>query len=115
MKQKYLLVFFLIGFLAFAIPASAQQTDREPQFQQHTETPIEGLSIYPNPVTGGKVYISSAKNQDKIIEIYNVLGKSVYKTRIRGREMDVSTLSPGIYILKIQEGTARATRKLVVK
>ncbi|MBT8296148.1 MAG: T9SS type A sorting domain-containing protein, partial [Gramella sp.] len=34
---------------------------------------------------------------------------------LRGREMDVSTLTPGIYILKIQEGKAKATRKLVVK
>lgn len=112
MKQKYLFTFLLIGLLMIAAPATAQDTSRAPQ---RTEIPIDGLSIYPNPVTGGKVYISTTKNQDKIIEIYNVLGKSVYKTRIRGREMDVSTLTPGIYILKIQEGKARATRKLVVK
>ncbi|AVR45238.1 T9SS C-terminal target domain-containing protein [Christiangramia fulva] len=112
MKQKYLIAFLLIGFLMFAAPATAQESARA---AQHTETPIEGLSIYPNPVTGGKVFISSSKNHDKIIEIYNVLGKSVYKTRIRGRELDVSTLAPGIYILKIQEDKARATRKIVVK
>ncbi|MCG9971604.1 T9SS type A sorting domain-containing protein [Christiangramia crocea] len=112
MKKKYFLTFLLVGFLMIAAPAIAQETSRAPQ---RTETPIDGLSIYPNPVTGGKVYISSTKNQDKIIEIFNVLGKSVYKTRIRGREMDVSTLTPGIYILKIQEGKAKATRKLVVK
>ncbi len=112
MKKKYLLTFLLIGFLMIAAPAIAQESTRAPQ---RTELPIDGLSIYPNPVTGGKVYISSTKNQDKIIEIFNVLGKSVYKTRIRGREMDVSTLTPGIYILKIQEGKAKATRKLVVK
>lgn len=112
MKQKYLLTFFLVCFLIVAAPASAQESDRVPQ---RTEIPIDGLSIYPNPVTGGKVYISSTKNQDKIIEIYNVLGKPVQKTRLRGREMDVSSLIPGIYILKIQEGKAKATRKLVVK
>lgn len=112
MKHKYLIVLFLIGFLMFAAPANAQQADRA---NDRTELPIDGLSIYPNPVTGGKVYISSTKNQDKIIEIFNVLGKSVHKTRIRGREMDVSTLTPGIYILKIQEGKGKATRKLVIK
>ena len=95
-----------------AVPASAQDSSRVPE---RTEIPIDGLSIYPNPVTGGKVYISTTKNQDKIIEIYNVLGKPVHKTRLRGREMDVSNLTPGIYILKIQEGKAKATRKLVVK
>ncbi|APG60462.1 T9SS type A sorting domain-containing protein [Christiangramia salexigens] len=112
MKQKYLFTFLLVGFLMIASPVFSQDTASLPQ---RTELPIDGLSIYPNPATGGKVYISSTRNQDKIIEVYNVLGKSVYKTRIRGREMDVSTLTPGIYILKIQEGKAKATRKLVIK
>ena len=112
MKHKYFFTFLLIGFLMIAAPATAQESSRTPQ---RTEVPIEGLSIYPNPVSGGKVYISSSKNQDKVVEIFNVLGKSVHKTRIRGREMDVSNLTPGIYILKIQEGKAKATRKLVVK
>ena len=112
MKQKYLFTFFLFCFLMIAAPVNAQESARAPQ---RTEIPIDGLSIYPNPVTGGKVYISTTKNQDKEIEIYNVLGKPVQKTRLRGRELDVSSLTPGIYILKIQEGKARATRKLVVK
>lgn len=111
MKHKYLITLLLIGFLVTASPAVAQDAS----VSQRTELPIDGLTIYPNPVTQGKVYISSTKNQDKIVEIYNVLGKSVYKTRIRGRELDVSTLASGIYILKIQEGKAKATRKLVVK
>jgi hypothetical protein len=112
MKQKYLFTFFIICFLMVAAPANAQESARA---IQRTEIPIDGLSIYPNPVTGGKVYISTTKNQDKIVEIYNVLGKPVQNTRLRGREMDVSTLSPGIYILKIQEGKSKATRKLVIK
>ncbi len=112
MKQKYLFTFFLFCFLMIAAPVNAQEAVRA---SQRTEIPIDGLSIYPNPVTGGKVYISTTKNQEKEIEIYNVLGKPVQKTRLRGREMDVSSLTPGIYILKIQEGKARATRKLVVK
>lgn len=112
MKQKYLFILFLFCFLMVAAPANAQESSRVPE---RTEIPIDGLSIYPNPVTGGKVYISTSKNEDKVIEIYNVLGKPVHKTRLRGREMDVSTLTPGIYILKIQEGKAKATRKLVVK
>ncbi|MGA8854205.1 MAG: T9SS type A sorting domain-containing protein [Christiangramia sp.] len=112
MKQKYLFTLLFIGFLMIAAPAVAQESNRA---SHRTEIPIDGLSIYPNPVTGGKVYISSTQNDDKIIEIYNVLGKPVHKTRLRGRELDVSTLTPGIYILKIQEGKAKATRKLVVK
>ena len=112
MKQKYLFTFLLFVFLIIAAPASAQDGELVPP---RTEVPIDGLSIYPNPVTGGKVYISSTKNQEKEIEIFNVLGKPVQKTRIRGKELDVSRLTSGIYILKIKEGKARATKKLVVR
>ena len=114
MKQRYLIAFLLFGFLMFGLPSNAQQSDRTPA-SQRVENPIEKLSIYPNPVTGGKVYISSEKNEEKEIEIFNVLGKPVLKAKLRGRELDVSTLDPGIYILKIQEGAAKATRKLVIR
>lgn len=113
MKHSYFYSFLIICFLAFSVPAVAQQ-EPSPKGPK-TELPIEGLSIYPNPVTGGKVYISSSRNQEKEIEIYNVLGKPVFKTRLRGKELDVSSLTAGIYILKIKEDDAKATRKLVVR
>lgn len=112
MKQYYILSFILVCFLLFSAPAEAQQTTST---GNRTELPIDGLSIYPNPVTGGKVYISTTKNQQKEIEIYNVLGKPIRKTQLRGKELDVSDLSAGIYILKIKENNSEATRKLVVK
>lgn len=113
MKQYYFYSFIIICFLAFATPAVAQETGRA---GHRTEIPIDGLSIYPNPVTtGGKVYISTAKNLEKQIEIFNVLGKSIYQGKLIGKELDVSSLDPGIYILKIQEENSKATRKLVIR
>ncbi|MFZ0488606.1 MAG: T9SS type A sorting domain-containing protein [Salegentibacter sp.] len=112
MKHYYFYSFLLVCFLAFSAPSVAQEA---PRSGNQTELPIEGLSIYPNPVTGGKVYISTKKNLEKEIEIYNVLGKPVFKTRLRGRELDISSLTAGIYILKIKEGDEKATRKLVVR
>ncbi len=112
MKQKYLFSLLLVFFLLFSVGASAQSTS-VPAYAQ--EKPINGLSIYPNPVTGSKVFISSEKNQAKEVEVYNVLGKMVLSARLIGKELDVSELTPGIYILKIQEGNSQATRKLVVK
>ncbi|MGB8374962.1 MAG: T9SS type A sorting domain-containing protein, partial [Salegentibacter sp.] len=81
MKHYYFYSFLLVCFLAFSAPSVAQEA---PRSGNQTELPIEGLSIYPNPVTGGKVYISTKKNLEKEIEIYNVLGKPVFKTRLRG-------------------------------
>jgi hypothetical protein len=114
MKQYYFYSFIIAVFLTFSAQNAvyAQETTSS---GNKTEIPIEGLSIYPNPVTNGKVYISTSHNKEKDIQIYNVLGKPVQRTKLRGRELDVSNLSAGIYILKIKEEKATATRKLVVR
>jgi hypothetical protein len=79
------------------------------------ETTIEGLSFYPNPVTNGKIYISSKLNDDKQVTIFDVLGKRVLQTLLTSKELNVASLSPGVYIIKIEEGDASATRKLIVR
>ncbi len=112
MKQKYILNFLLVCFLLCSSVISAQNTSL-PTYVQ--EKPITGLSIYPNPVTGSKVFITSEKNLSKEVEVYNVLGKMVLPAKMIGKELDVTDLTPGIYILKIREGSTQATRKLVVK
>ena len=90
-------------------------------YSQTTQTiaannsPIEGLTIYPNPVSNGKLYISSTKNLSKYIEIFDVLGKKIYGTSLFGNAMDISRLNIGIYIIKITENGNTVTRKLVVK
>jgi len=114
MKQYYLYTFILAVFLTFSAPNAAYAQDTTSSGNK-TEVPIEGLSIYPNPVTNGKVYISTSQNKEKQIEIYNVLGKPVQRTKLRGKELDVSSLSAGVYILKIKEEKSTATRKLVVR
>ena len=50
-----------------------------------------------------------------IIEIFDVLGKKIYSTSLFGKELNISKLTPGIYILKIKENNSSATRKLVVR
>jgi len=76
---------------------------------------IENLHVFPNPVENGKIYITTKDNLQKTIEIYNVLGKRVIAASTQSRILDISKLSPGIYILKIKENQLSATRKLVVK
>lgn len=112
MKQKYILSLLLVCFMLVSNVVAAQSTG----FPAYTpEKPITGLSIYPNPITGSKVFITSDKNQPKEVEIYNVLGKMVLSARLIGKELDVSELTPGIYIVKIKEGNTQATRKVVVR
>ncbi len=76
---------------------------------------IAGFSLYPNPVTNGILTINTFSNADKKIQIFDILGKQVISTNLRGKELNVSKLNSGIYILKILEEGKTATRKLVIK
>ena len=76
---------------------------------------IEGLKLYPNPTSNGKLFIITSTNSEKKIQIIDVLGNTVLSTKLKGRELNVSKLGSGIYILKILEEGKTATRKLVIK
>ena len=76
---------------------------------------IEGLNFYPNPVNNGKIYVTSKSGLDKEVNIFDVLGKLVLQTTMTTKELNISSLSPGVYIIKFKEGEATTTRKLIVK
>lgn len=113
MKKNYIIITFL--FFAFLI--TQQGFSQSNTSSVSTEQNIEGLSIYPNPVTEGRqvIYITSKKNFTKNIEIYNVLGKQIFATVLTGKELNISSLNTGVYILKITENKISETRKLVIK
>ena len=76
---------------------------------------ISGLKLYPNPVTGNMLNITSDNNYEKLVAIYDVLGKQVVNTVTKNGTVNVSNLNSGVYIVKITEEGKTATRKLVVK
>ncbi|MFC4738699.1 T9SS type A sorting domain-containing protein [Flavobacterium ponti] len=76
---------------------------------------IAGLSLYPNPVSGNVLNITSAANLDMNVAIFDVLGKQVINTKVTNNTVNVSNLNAGVYIVKITEDGKTATRKLVVK
>jgi len=76
---------------------------------------IQNFTMYPNPVEDGKLFINTANNSIKKIQIFDVLGKQIFSTYLSGKELNVSKLNSGIYILKIIEEDKTATRKLVIK
>jgi len=79
------------------------------------ENNIEGLRVYPNPVSNGILRINSFDNAQKSIRIYDLLGKQVLSKIMTTKELNVSRLNTGVYILKISENGKTATRKLVIK
>lgn len=112
MKKNYSYSIILMVFLCF-LSANAQDT----KHQGNTNAPsaIEGLSLYPNPVNNGRVTISTKIDGEKEIIIFDLLGKKVLQTILSTKELNVSNLTPGVYIIKINEENATATRKLIVR
>ncbi|PWL40231.1 T9SS C-terminal target domain-containing protein [Flagellimonas aquimarina] len=102
MKHLYLVFFFFICSLGFSQESQAGAD-------------IDGFKLYPNPVTQGKIYIETTKNAPKQILIFDVLGTQVLQTTIIGRELNLSSLDKGVYILRVFENNRVATRKLIIK
>jgi hypothetical protein len=113
MAKNYFYITLLLAFF-FTLSASAQDSKQLPK-PQDASTTIEGLSLYPNPVTNGKVYISSKNDLEKEVIVFDVLGKKVIQTHLSSRELNVADLAPGVYIIKISEENASATRKLIIR
>ncbi len=76
---------------------------------------LSTLKIFPNPLSGGILTITSSANASKAVAIYDVLGKQVVNTVTTTGTVNVSNLTSGVYIVKITEEGKTATRKLVVK
>ncbi|MBP0904823.1 T9SS type A sorting domain-containing protein [Mariniflexile gromovii] len=111
-KHYFLTLFFVLAFFT-AFSGFSQNNANGNSIQQN----IEDLSIYPNPVSNGKtfIYITSKLNLTKRIEFYDVLGKQIYSTVLTGKELNISNLSKGVYVIKITENNTSETRKLVIK
>ncbi|WP_339702710.1 T9SS type A sorting domain-containing protein [uncultured Marixanthomonas sp.] len=73
------------------------------------------FSIYPNPASNGFVNIVSKVNGAKQIAVFDVLGKQVINTTLTGERLNIASLTSGVYIVKINQGNASVTKKLVVK
>ena len=76
---------------------------------------IDGLKVYPNPVSNGVLHIESNLNTERTISLFDVLGKQVLNTTTANNTINIATLNSGVYIVKITEAGKTATRKLVVK
>jgi len=77
-------------------------------------TKNNSFSIYPNPSANGFVYITSKNKAQKEISIFDILGNEVISTSIISDRVDISKLTNGIYILRIDQGTTSVTRKLII-
>lgn len=67
--------------------------------------------IYPNPA-GESLTIKSKKDLDKV-EIYDYLGKKVFEDSSVSKNIDISELSKGVYILKLHSESGTTSLKFI--
>ena len=75
---------------------------------------IDGFSIYPNPSNTGSIRVITAANQNKNVQIFDMLGKKVIDKNTTAT-VNISALQAGIYIVKVTENNVSATKRLVVR
>ena len=84
------------------------------------------FGIYPNPVRSDKKIniifdVNKINKNENKIEIYNLSGQRVLKTSVSNslgfydKEINLSSLNSGIYMLKFTSGNYQKTKKIVVQ
>lgn len=90
---------------ADVVPATAGLTDNN----------INGLTMYPNPLKGNTLFLTSTANAAMSVQIFDLLGKEVLKSDVINNTVNVSKLNSGVYVVKVTEEGKTATRKLVIQ
>lgn len=75
----------------------------------------QNFSIYPNP-SKGSINLQLNDNSDAYVEIYDISGKQHYSYQVNqtNSTLDISKLSSGTYIIKVQQNGRISSQKLMV-
>jgi hypothetical protein len=76
------------------------------------------ISIFPNPTTGMTNILVNGMNGNAVLNIYSMMGQSVFNKNINGNEkteLDLSRLSKGVYFVKITNEKAGILSKLIIQ
>lgn len=76
---------------------------------------IVGFKLYPNPAIADVVYVTTQNNNLKEVRVYDVFGELILTEKLSTKAMNISRLSPGVYVVQVTENDKSITRKLVVK
>ncbi|MDB4134007.1 T9SS type A sorting domain-containing protein [Flavobacteriaceae bacterium] len=76
---------------------------------------LSDLKLYPNPVNGDYVTIQSSVSGEKNIEVYDITGKRLINTTLNSDKLDVSSVSSGVYLVKVTVQGQTKVSKLVIR
>jgi len=73
------------------------------------------MRIYPNPSNGSYVTIQTPVNGVKYVEVFDITGKRLINTSLNADTLDVSSISSGIYLVKVTVEGQSKTSKLIIR
>ncbi len=78
---------------------------------------LNNWSLFPNPAQNSLHIQCDLSSEFYSVSIQNIQGQVLLKERVSqsGYQLDISGLSPGVYLVKLQSGTQWQTQKIVVK
>jgi len=79
------------------------------------ENPLVDFSFYPNPVKD-VISLKSGSNIESVV-FYNTLGQKSLSSKVNSvsKEINVSNLAPGLYIMKVNVNGKTGTYKVIKK
>lgn len=80
-----------------------------------TEVADPAIRVYPNPVASTLTLESNEDLSGTAISVHDKLGNQVLSTVSAGNSVDVSTLPPGTYIVRITHGGKQIVKRFVKK
>ncbi|TDS12606.1 putative secreted protein (Por secretion system target) [Maribacter caenipelagi] len=107
MKKIYFMLFMVVS-----VGVYAQDTININNLRNDE---IVGFKLYPNPAIADVVYVTTQKNNLKEVRVYDVFGELVLTEKLSAKALNISRLSPGVYVVQVTENEKSITRKLVVK
>lgn len=75
-----------------------------------------GITIYPNPVQNGNLYISTTVNT-QLIRLMDISGKTILQLETQGylNTLPVGAVSRGIYFVEVVTDTGSSVQKILIK
>ncbi|WP_299218860.1 T9SS type A sorting domain-containing protein [uncultured Aquimarina sp.] len=109
MKKIYLLLIFIGVFsLSFSTGVQAQSS-----FNTTDQEEEEEIRIFPNPISGDILNITSKSGKSITCRVFNVLGKTVLYKVITTEKLNIAALPQGVYVLRMKIGNVTNVQKLV--
>ncbi|MCR4965102.1 MAG: S8 family peptidase [Bacteroidales bacterium] len=85
--------------------------------EEHIAPAISQYTVYPNPASGEVYVTANTENATIPCVVYDLSGRAVlHQTLYQGvTRLDLSNLTPGCYILRLQDNQQVISKKLIVK